>query len=54
MKEFHIAELKNYSENAIQLIDIRDEGSVIYGMIPGAIHIAFSQFENDMEDCVGK
>lgn len=54
MKEFHIAELKNYSENAIQLIDIRDEGSVIYGMIPGAIHIAFSQFENDMEDCAGK
>lgn len=54
MKEFNIAELKNYSENFFQLIDIRDEGSVIYGMIPGATHIAFSQFENDIEDCVGK
>ncbi len=48
MKELNIAELKNYSENSFQPIDIRDGGSVIFGTIPGAVHIAFSQFENDI------
>lgn len=54
MKEINIDELNNYSEDSFQLIDIRDEGSVIYGMIPSAVHIALSQFENDIEDCIVK
>lgn len=52
MKEINITELKNALEDSFQLVDIRDEGSVIYGMIPGAMHMAFSKFENDIEDCV--
>lgn len=54
MKEISIEELKNLSEDSFQLIDIRDEGSVIYGTIPGADHIALSQFENDIEECARK
>ena len=54
MKEINITELKNALEDSFQLVDIRDEGSVIYGMIPGAMHMAFSKFENDIEDCVDK
>lgn len=54
MKETNITELKNALEDSFQLVDIRDEGSVIYGMIPGAMHMAFSKFENDIEDCVDK
>ena len=54
MKELTIAELKDRSEDSFQLIDIRDEGSIIYGMIPGAINIAFPQFEEDIEGCIGK
>lgn len=54
MKEITISELKNDSKNSFQMVDIRDEGSVIYGMIPGAIPISLSQFENDMENCIEK
>ena len=32
MKEINITELKNALEDSFQLVDIRDEGSVIYGI----------------------
>ena len=44
MKETNITELKNALEDSFQLVDIRDEGSVIYGMIPGAMHMAFKLY----------
>ena len=52
MKELSISELKNRSKDSYQLIDIRDEGSIIYGMMPGAINIPYSQFAEEIENCV--
>ncbi len=54
MKEITVAELLNMSKDIYQLIDIRDEGSVLYGMIPDAVSIPGSDFENDIEACVTK
>lgn len=52
MKEITIDELNNKQE-VFQLIDIRDEGSAIYGMMPGAINIPFSEFD-DNEDWINR
>lgn len=49
MKEISIDELNNYSEESYQLIDLRDEGSAIYGMMPKAINIPFTEFLTDNE-----
>ncbi len=54
MKEITIAEWKKMSEDSVQLVDIRNEGSTIFGMMPDAIHIAFSTFEDNLEDCLSK
>ena len=42
MKEITIDELNSCPKESIQLVDIRDEGSAIYGMIKDAINISFS------------
>lgn len=52
MKEITIAELKQRSRESYQLIDIRDEGSVLYGMMPGAVNIPALRFEEDIEECI--
>ena len=39
MKEISIEELNTWPEGTYELIDIRDDGLVSYGMIPGAVHI---------------
>lgn len=49
MKEITIDELKVMQSDSYQLIDIRDEGSVNYGMIPGAVNIPISRFMDDLE-----
>ena len=54
MKEITINELNTYPEETLQLVDIRDEGSVIFGMMPGAVNIAFSEFSNDDKSWVTK
>jgi len=54
MKEISIDELKNLTDECCQIIDIRDEGSMLYGMIPGAIGIEFSLFETEAEACLLK
>lgn len=54
MKEIEIDELKSMPEERFQLIDVRDEGSVIYGMIPGATNIAFSLFDEKIDECLSK
>lgn len=52
MKEISIQELKDKPQNSYQLIDIRDEGSTLYGVIPGAVNIPASEFENDLDECL--
>ena len=39
MNEITIEELNKWPRDSYELIDIRDEGLVAYGMIPGALHI---------------
>ena len=45
MKEITYDELKGLSENSYSLIDIRDEGVLAYGMIPGAVHVGIDELE---------
>lgn len=44
MKEISVEELKRLSDEEYVLIDIRDEGSIIYGGIQGAINIPAPRF----------
>ena len=45
MEEITFEDLKKWQKNSYVLIDIRDEGLVSYGMIPGAIHISMDDLE---------
>lgn len=47
MKEISIKEINSLNEYT--LVDIRDEGSVLYGMMPGAINISMDAIENDFK-----
>lgn len=47
MKEITIEELKTWPKDSYKLIDIRDEGLVIYGMMPGAVHIPAETIDED-------
>ena len=42
MKEITIEELRGMPKNSYMLIDIRDEGLVSYGTIPGAVNFPLS------------
>ena len=46
MKEITYNELRELPENSYELIDIRDDGLIAYGTIPGAIHIFIEDLEN--------
>ena len=46
MKEITYDELKGLENESYVLIDIRDEGLVSYGVIPGAVHIFVDDLEN--------
>ena len=46
LKEITYDELKSFSADAYELIDIRDDGLTAYGMIPGAIHMYVEDLEN--------
>ena len=46
MKEITINELKALPADSYELIDIRDEGLTLYGMIPGAVHIFIDDLEH--------
>lgn len=46
MKEITYDELKKLPKEDYELIDIRDEGLTVYGMIPGAVHIFVDDLEN--------
>ena len=41
MKEITFDELKALPRDTYELIDIRDDGLIAYGMIPGALHIPY-------------
>ena len=43
MNHISIAQLDLLPEESYVLIDIRDAGSIAYGMMPGAIHIPFEE-----------
>ena len=54
MKEITIQELKELSKASFQLVDIRDEASLNYGKIPGAINIPADELEENPELCLEK
>lgn len=41
MKEISIEVLSKWNKESYELIDIRDDGLIAYGMIPGALHIPY-------------
>ena len=45
MKEITFDELRELPRDAYELIDIRDDGLVSYGMMPGAVHIYVDDLE---------
>ena len=47
MKEITLEELNMLPTGSYELIDIRDEGHIIYGMIPGAMHISLDEFKDE-------
>ncbi len=54
MKEITIQQFNEKEDGYYQIVDIRDEGSVLYGMIPGAVNIPEINFENDINACIEK
>ena len=46
MKEITLNELREWPEDSYKLIDIRDDGLVAYGMIPGAVHIGLDELRD--------
>ncbi len=46
MKEITYEELRTLPKDSYTLIDIRDEGLTLYGMIPGALNIYIEDLEN--------
>ena len=49
MKEITYEELKTLPKDSNVLIDIRDEGLTLYGMIPGAIRVDLEELEESKE-----
>ncbi len=47
MKEIKVEEVRMMPRDSYELIDIRDDGLVAYGMIPEAIHISRDELEKD-------
>ena len=50
MKEITYEEMKALREDSFQLIDIRDEVTVAYGMIPGALNITKEELEKNSDE----
>lgn len=54
MNEITISELIQLTELSYILVDIRDEGSVLYGNIPGAINVPYGNLMSGPEDFIQK
>ena len=48
MREITLEELENMKKGSFVLVDIRDEGLRVYGMIPGAVAIDFEADEDEI------
>ena len=46
MNEITFEELRKWPKDSYELIDIRDDGLVAYGMISGALHIPVETIED--------
>ena len=53
MNEITPEELRKWPKNSYELIDIRDDGLVAYGMIPGALHIPVEEIEKGTSEELG-
>ena len=53
MKEISFEELQRLPKDSYELIDIRDEGLISYGMIPGAVHIGLEELEENSNTKIG-
>ena len=47
MNEISVEELFRMPKSSYELIDIRDEGLTLYGMIPGALHICLEELQSE-------
>lgn len=54
MKEISYKELTELEEGSFILVDTRNEGSLKYGMIPGATSITHELFETDLEGVIAR
>ena len=54
MKEITIEELEKLPAENVQLIDIRDEGSTLYGKMPTSVNIPVAEFEEDIKAAIQK
>lgn len=50
MREIDVSQLNDMEKDSYILIDLRDEGSILYGMIPGARHIPAEKLKGDVEN----
>ncbi len=50
MEEISIEKLRELPKDTYELIDIRDEGLILYGMIPGAVSIPIDVPESEFSD----
>ena len=46
MNEISLKEFFVLPKNSYELIDIRDQGLILYGSIPGASHISLEELED--------
>ncbi|MGN0317442.1 MAG: ATP-binding protein [Lachnospira sp.] len=53
MNLINISQLNELPKESYVLIDIRDEGSILYGMIPGAVSIPVEELQRDTEKYLG-
>lgn len=52
MKEITIEDMKELSPETYRLVDIRDEGSVLYGIMPGAVSAPLTNFQDNPEEYI--
>lgn len=54
MHEIDVSQLNEMPKESYAFIDIRDAGSVLYGVIPGAVNIPAEELERNAEVCLEK
>ena len=54
MHEIDVSQLNEMPKESYAFIDIRDAGSVLYGVISGAVNIPAEELERNAEACLEK